>query len=326
MGVSRSRSGIAGNKPLARRAKSPRNAGLSSDKVKKPVRAMPRDLMGSAEKIAGGSAMIDDPRKAGTGDLKPLTVSRVSDPRQAKTPLTAGTRSDIPAEPASVPSYLGGADVMPVGDLNWRIVGTGDFNRDGNVDILWRNAASGSNVVWFMNGAEWSSSAELLPVGDMTWQIVGTGDFNLDGNVDILWRNGSSGSNVVWYMNGANWIGSVDLLGVSDLNWQIVGTGDFNKDGNVDILWRFNGAGGYNVVWYLDHAAWTGSAELIPVGDLDWQIVGTGDYNKDGNVDILWRYDGAGGYVYIWYLNGVQWIGGGDLLPVGDLTWRIVSR
>ena len=215
---------------------------------------------------------------------------------------------------------------MPVGDLSWQIAGTGDFNNDTYVDILWRNESTGSNVVWYLRETQWTGSVELLPVSDPTWQIVGTGDFNKDGSVDILWRNGVSGSNVVWYMSGAEWIGSAVLLGVSDLNWQIVGTGDFNKDGNVDILWRYAGAGGYNVVWYMNNATWTGSAELIPVGDPNWRIVGTGDYNNDGSIDVLWRYNGTGGYNFIWYMDGVTWIGGGDLLPVADLTWKIVSR
>ena len=120
----------------------------------------------------------------------------------------------------------------------------GDFNNDTHVDILWRNASSGINIVWFMNGTDWAGSTEIMPVGDLSWKIVGTGDFNNDTHVDILWRNTSSGENVVWYMNGTNWAGSAVLLGVSDQNWQIVGTGDFNGDGNVDLLWRYNGAGG----------------------------------------------------------------------------------
>jgi hypothetical protein len=240
--------------------------------------------------------------------------------------LNPQNSGDVPVALAAAPTFLGGGDVMAVGDLNWQIVGTGDFNNDTHVDILWRNISSGANVVWLMSGTEWAGSVELLPVGDQSWKIVGTGDFNNDGNVDILWRNSSSGSNVVWYMNGTQWIGSAELLGVSDPNWQIVGTGDFNNDTHVDILWRYNGAGGYNVVWYMNNASWTGSAELIPVGDTAWQIMGTGDYNNDGNIDILWRYNGPGGYNYIWYMDHASWMGGGDLIPVGDLNWRIVSR
>ena len=166
----------------------------------------------------------------------------------------------------------------------------------------------------------------VAPGGDLSWKIVGTGDFNNDTHVDILWRNVSSGENVVWYLNGTTWIGSAVLLGVSDQNWQIVGTGDFNKDAHVDILWRYYGAGGYNVVWYMNNASWAGSAELIPVADPTWQIAGTGDYNNDGNVDILWRYNGAGGTNVIWYMNGVSWSSSAEILPVPDLNWRIVSR
>jgi hypothetical protein len=34
-----------------------------------------------------------------------------------------------------------------------------------------------------------------------------------------------------------------------------------------------NGAGGTNVIWYMNGAAWSESAELLPVADLNWKIV-----------------------------------------------------
>jgi hypothetical protein len=298
----------------------PREAGMKLNKGGKSAEADSQDLMGDTVR---SRAMVDDPRRAGNGNYEPSHL-RIADPRQVKLAVRAEASSDAQAAIASVPSLLGGADIMAVGDLNWQIVGTGDFNKDTHVDILWRNVSSGVNVVWYMNGPEWSSSAELIPVADLTWQIVGTGDFNKDGSIDLLWRNSSSGANVVWYMNGSQWSGSADLLGVSDTTWKIVGTGDFNKDGNVDILWR-NTLGGWNVVWYLNNATWIGTAELIQVGDQAWEIMGTGDFNKDGNVDILWR-NGVSGSNVIWYMNGAGWIGSAELIPVADLNWKIVSR
>ena len=268
------------------------------------------------------AAMVNDPRQAGGGRYQ-AARTRVADPRQVKLALDP---AGAPVKIAAAPVYLGGGDVMAVGDLNWQIVGTGDFDNDTHVDILWRNIYTGTNVIWLMDGTEWSSSVEILPVGDQTWQIVGTGDFNNDTHVDILWRNVSDGMNVVWYMNGVTWSSSAVLLGVSDPNWQIVGTGDFNNDTYVDILWRYNGAGGYNVVWHMDGAAWSSSAELMPVGDTSWMIMGTADYDKDGDIDILWRYNGAGGYNVIWYMNGVTWSSSAELIPVADLNWKIVSR
>ncbi|PWB82151.1 MAG: hypothetical protein C3F08_00390 [Candidatus Methylomirabilota bacterium] len=296
-----------------------------SGPINKGERSRPADIMCASAKRTRGAGSVDDPRKAGTGLQMPI-FGVCSDPRQVSSPPHQGLTPSLSSERVASPQLLGGADVMPVGDLNWEIVGSGDFNNDSRTDILWRNISNGANVVWFMNGTEWSGSAELLPVGDQSWEIVGTGDFNRDGNVDILWRNSVSGDNVVWYMNGTTWIGSAILLKVTDQSWHIVGTGDFDKDGNIDILWRYNGAGGYNVVWHLDNATWIASSELIPVGDTNWQIVGTGDYNNDGNIDILWRYNGPGGYNGIWYMNGMTWIGSAELLPVPDLSWKIVNR
>jgi hypothetical protein len=77
----------------------------------------------------------------------------------------------------------------PVTDLNWQIQGTGDFNNDGKADLVWRNYATGQNVIWFLNGATISSSPfiESLPITSARIQAVA--DFNNDGNPDILWRN-----------------------------------------------------------------------------------------------------------------------------------------
>jgi len=294
----------------------PRDMGLAPKrKGRAPVRHT-EALMGGIDRRNMGSAMVQDPRQAGGGSYE-FSRTLVTDPRQV---AAAG-------EPlGAAPPLLGGADVLPVGDLDWQIVGAADFDNDTQTDILWRNAATGSNVLWFMNGADWSSSVEIVPVPDQSWQIVGTGDFNNDTHVDILWRNIADGTNVVWYMNGAEWSASAVLLGVGDLDWQIVGTGDFNNDTHVDILWRYYGAGGSNVVWYMDNANWIGSAELIPVADPSWQIVATGDYNDDGSVDLFWRYNGDGGLNVIWYLNNVTWTGSAELPSVSDLTWKVAGR
>jgi hypothetical protein len=118
-------------------------------------------------------------------------------------------------------TYIGSAALIAVTDLNWKIVGTGDFSGDGWPDILWRNYSSGSNALWYMKGASYLGSAYLPAATDLNWKIVGTGDFNGDGWPDILWRNYGSGSNALWYMKGATKIGYADVPAVTDLNWKI---------------------------------------------------------------------------------------------------------
>jgi hypothetical protein len=203
-----------------------------------------------------------------------------------------------------------------------------DFNGDGQEDILWRYYGSGgANTVWYMKGVTHTGSASLGAVTDLNWKIVGTGDFNGDGWPDILWRyNGSGGNNAVWYMKGVIHTGSASLSAVTDLNWQIVGTGDFNGDGWPDILWRYNGSGGNNVVWYMKGVIHTGSASLSAVTDLNWKVVGAGDFNGDGWPDILWRYNGSGGNNVVWYMKGVTHTGSASLSAVTDLNWRIENH
>jgi pimeloyl-ACP methyl ester carboxylesterase len=62
-----------------------------------------------------------------------------------------------------------------------------------------------------------------------------------------------------------------------------------------------------------------GRVNLENVG-LDWQIQGTGDFNRDGQSDILWRHQG--GQVHAWLMNGTTIAGRVNLENVG-LDWQI---
>src|SRR5438094_3212094 len=77
-----------------------------------------------------------------------------------------------------------------------------DFDGDCRSDILWRNAATGSYVIYFMNGLSIVSAPTVDTVTDQAWQIQGIGDFDGDGKADILWRNALTGDDYVYLMNG----------------------------------------------------------------------------------------------------------------------------
>jgi uncharacterized delta-60 repeat protein len=202
---------------------------------------------------------------------------------------------------------------------------TGDFNHDGNVDLVWRQSSTGQVWMWGMNGTTWTSAVLIgvTPAGN-DWQIVGKGDFNNDGNVDILWRQSSTGQVWTWNMNGTTWVGAT-LIGTSPAgnDWQIVGTGDFKKNGNVDLLWRQSSTGQV-WTWNMNGTTWVGATLLGgSLAGNDWQIVGTGDFNKDGNVDILWRQSSTG-QVWTWTMSGTTWVGAAliGVTPAGN-DWQI---
>jgi hypothetical protein len=227
----------------------------------------------------------------------------------------------------------GSAPLNPgqVGDLDWKIVGTADFNNDSRPDILWQNQSSGLLEVWYMDRETLTSAAPLNPsqVSDLSWQIVATGDFNGDGKPDILWQNQANGLLMVWYMDGATRASSAPLNPgqLSDPSWKIVGVADFNADGKPDILWQ-NQASGLLMVWYMDGVRQTGSAPLNPgqVRDLDWKIQAAADFNGDGKPDILWQHQGDG-LLMVWYMDGATQTGSAALNPsqVSDPNWKIVG-
>ena len=58
-------------------------------------------------------------------------------------------------------------------DTNWRIRGIGDFDADGDADIIWQNRATGALAAWVMAGPT-VAYGWFLPqtVPDTNWKIV----------------------------------------------------------------------------------------------------------------------------------------------------------
>jgi len=83
----------------------------------------------------------------------------------------------------------------------WSIVGTGDFDGDGNADLLWRDNQRQYGRSGFMSGATVSSTAGLGNI-PTTWSVAGTGDFNGDKKSDILLARHQRQYRDVWLMNG----------------------------------------------------------------------------------------------------------------------------
>ena len=153
--------------------------------------------------------------------------------------------------------------LVSVTNLNWHIDAVGDFDNDGDPDLVARDHATGEGWIYVMDGVTWTGWRQGLETIPVEWQIEAAGDFNLDGSTDLLWRNYTNGQVSIWFMNGLYWFGDYTLLpSVADANWMIEGASDWDQDGDLDIIWR-NPATGQNSVWFLNAAYWDGTSYVL---------------------------------------------------------------
>ncbi len=207
--------------------------------------------------------------------------------------------------------YIGGVQIGMHGwDAFNQILGIGDFDKDGNADLL---ATGVDGALWFYpgNGAGRTGVGRKIGTGwNIYDQLVAPGDFDLDGNVDIIARK-RDGS--LWHYAGTGVVngiseGYIGAAKIGDFGWdsfsQILGAGDANGDGKNDLLAR-SPDGSF---WFYPGTAMKdyGFQGAVKVGLFGWDsfnnVVAGKDFNGDGIPDVistksdgtLWFYPGVG--------------------------------
>jgi RHS repeat-associated protein len=208
--------------------------------------------------------------------------------------------------------------MLAVPPPQWKIVGSGDFNGDGDADILLLNTINNAPAIWLMNGTSIIGAA-TLPAPPPSWRIAGIGDFYGTGDADILWQN-SDGTPSIWQMNGTSIVSQI-ALPTPPPQWKIVAAGDFNGDGYTDILW-INTINNAPAIWEMNGTSIINSATLAAPPP-QWEIVGTGDFTGNGDSDILWL-NTISNQASIWEMNGTSVVGA-VALPVPPAVWRLIG-
>ena len=202
----------------------------------------------------------------------------------------------------------------------------GDFDGDGRFDLLLRHEGDGSIGAWLMDGTTLKDGRLFSPgrVADTQWTTVGTGDFNGDAQPDLLWQH-DDGALAAWFMNGTTQLEVVFLTpsAVPHRDWRVVGVADFNRDHHADLLLQHHTERTI-AVWLMNGTALIDGRFVSPprTADPGWDVVGTGDFNRDGHADIVLQH--ADGALGVWLMNGTMLIDGRLLshaLP--DARWRV---
>jgi hypothetical protein len=173
----------------------------------------------------------------------------------------------------------------------WNVVGSGDFNQDGKLDLVTQGPEGQLDVVYLNYGTvnltnplylgSFSIAATALANGNY-WPVHGTGSFDTVTGVTgpaLLSQDSSSGMiDLLWLQANGGLQASELLLGNY---WEVCGAGDFNGDGHTEIITQSTSG-------QIDLLSFTG-VQLTGSELLDgsyWPVVAVDDINHDGKADI----------------------------------------
>jgi len=214
----------------------------------------------------------------------------------------------------------GGTIVNSAFDSNWEVTGTGDFNGDGNADLLWQRQSDGLSEIELLNGLDSAGGGVIAnnPFG-VGWSIAAVGDFNGDGKSDLVWRR-SDGLTEIQLLNSNQAIGGgVIQNSPFDSSWSIVGSGFFNGDSKEDLVWQ-RPSDGLTEIQYLDgNTAIGGGVVSGDPFDSSWALVGVGNFKGYGGSDLVYRRS-SDGLVEVLFLEGLSPAGGGATASTDDLV------
>ena len=179
-------------------------------------------------------------------------------------------------------------------------IATGDFNRDGNIDVVVSPAVESfpfiglepNLEVYFGNGDGTFTGPTVLATGGCIFDSIVAADINGDGKLDLAASNACDGLANVFLGNGdGTFRGRRDFPAPGPIVID-----DINRDGNPDMV-----VAGSQVAVFLGtrQGGLFGSPSLYPPGGN--RAIVAGDMNGDGNLDVvtvgfssLWVHPGNG--------------------------------
>ncbi|GGQ67685.1 FG-GAP-like repeat-containing protein [Couchioplanes azureus] len=201
----------------------------------------------------------------------------------------------------------------------------GDFNGDGLLDVIARNAA-GDLLLYRGNGkGSWIDPSSNIKIGsgwDNFTAVFSPGDFNGDGNSDVIVRK-ADGTLRLYRGDGKGyWIDAANSP-VIGTGWSkftaVFSPGDFNGDGFADVIAR-NADGDLLLYRGNGKGSWIDPSSNIKIGT-GWHrfttVFSPGDFNGDGFADVIAR--NADGDLLLYRGNGKgSWIDPSSNIKIGS--------
>jgi len=240
----------------------------------------------------------------------------------------------------SIPTVAASADAIITGEATSDkfsySLAVGDFNADGNGDLITSSVAYQTNAgriyIFYNDGSipTTAASADLIISGKSPTSYFGysmaVGDFNSDNNNDLavgaFENNSNTGQVYIFYNDGSipDVTGDADVVIIGEASSNNFGqsliVNDFNSDGIDDLVVganRYNSYDGRAYIFYSDGSIPTTAASADVI--IDGQATGSnfgisltkGDINSDGTDDLIIganEHNSNTGRVYIFYNDG----------------------
>lgn len=184
----------------------------------------------------------------------------------------------------------------------------GDFNNDGNPDIVVSNGSVASAFFYPGNGTSLGASSSLT-TGGGPFRLV-AGDFNGDGKTDFACANNSSNTVSIFYNNGSGTPGSagaasktITVTGGGSSPFGIA-AGDFDGDGITDLVVPQYSSNSGTTAQVIMNPAATSPTQITVTTNTGPLAAATGDFNGDGKTDIaITNYNNQAGTKVSVFLN-----------------------
>ncbi|MFL6211225.1 MAG: carboxypeptidase regulatory-like domain-containing protein [Pyrinomonadaceae bacterium] len=191
-------------------------------------------------------------------------------------------------------------------------VASGDFNRDGKLDLAAANAGSANVSILLGDGTGGFSSAGEFAAGANPVSIV-AGDFNGDGKPDLATANLAANNVSLLSGDGAGGFSAPNNF-AAGASPNYIAAADFNGDGKPDLITANSGAGNVSIL-LGDGAGGFGAAGNFAVGT-NPHALAPADFNRDGKTDLAVANQGTNN-VTVLLGNGAGGFGGGSNYNVG---------
>lgn len=165
-------------------------------------------------------------------------------------------------------------------------IATGDFNKDGKLDLAVTNVNDRTVTILLGNGQGGFTAAPASPSTGAGPQAIVVADFNGDGNLDIAVSDHSTNSLTILLGKGDGTFTAAPVLTTIGSNPGSMAVGDFDGDGKLDIavcigsngtvlLYKGDGEGNFNAIAGPQLASGSGPISIA-----------ASDFNGDGRLDL----------------------------------------